>query len=76
MHKSLIYASDYRAANERWGRVSIVLEHWGSGSDYALRRLGAARRLLGVHRHGEFVDESRLVGVKIFNAPHSLPGMR
>jgi hypothetical protein len=57
-------------------RVSIVLEHWGSGLDYALRRWVLLDGYWECTDTGEFADESRLVGVKIFNAPHSLPGMR
>jgi hypothetical protein len=58
------------------GRVSIVLEHWGSGLDYALRRWVLVDGYWECPDTGDFADESRLAGVRFFNPAHPLPGMR
>ncbi|MFZ1119223.1 MAG: hypothetical protein WAN81_03250 [Candidatus Binataceae bacterium] len=58
------------------GRVSIVLEHWGSGLDYALRRWVLIDGYWKCTDTGDIADECRLAGVKIFNPSHPLPGLR
>jgi hypothetical protein len=58
------------------GRVSIVLEHWGSGLDYALRRWVLIDGCWECPDTGDVADESRLAGVRFFSPPPPLPGMR
>jgi hypothetical protein len=58
------------------GRVSIVLEHWGSGLDNALRRWVLIDGYWECPDTGDFADESHFAGVTFFNPAHPLPGMR
>ncbi len=57
-------------------KISIVLENWGSGLDYALRRWVLVDGYWECLDTGDFADESRLAGFKFFDVPHRLPGMR
>jgi hypothetical protein len=57
-------------------KLSIILENWGSGLDYARRRWVLVDGYWECLDTGDFADESRLAGVTFFDVPSRLPGMR
>ena len=58
------------------GRISIILENWGSGLDDALRRWVLMDGCWKCIDTGDLAEDSRLAGVKVFNPAPTLPGMR
>jgi hypothetical protein len=58
------------------GWVSIVLDNWGSGLDYALRRWVLVDGYWQCVDTGDVADEARLSGFRIFSVPAPLPGLR
>lgn len=58
------------------GKVTILLENWGSGLDDALRRWVMANDGWECTDTGDFAEEARLVGLKVFDAPRPVLGLR
>ena len=58
------------------GRISIVLDNWGSGLDYALRRWVLIDGCWRCTDTGDLAEESRLAGLRMFGVPAPLPGLR
>jgi len=57
-------------------KVSIVLEHWGSGLDDLLRRWVLVDGYWKCTDTGVSAEESRLSGIQVFHTPHPLLGVR
>ncbi len=58
------------------GKVSIVLDHWGSGLDDAMRRWVLVDGYWRCTDNGDLAEEARLSGLKVFNASPPLLGLR
>ena len=57
-------------------RVSIVLDHWGSGLDDLMRRWVLVDGCWKCTDGGDFAEECRSGGVKVFRTPHPVLGIR
>jgi hypothetical protein len=57
-------------------RVSIVLDNWGSGLDFALRRWVLIDGRWECLDTGDIAEESHPAGLKVFSLPPPLPGIR
>jgi len=58
------------------GTISIVLDNWGSGLDYAMRRWVLIDGYWQCTDTGDFAEEARLAGLRVFSAPAPVPGLR